>query len=83
LVTCRRRRRRRRRRNTHRYSTRSKDMMTMVMFRPYRDAAFSLKQLINKFSKMRAIKCSLHLYCVHRRLLKAMQHAQQLQRVSQ
>ena len=55
----------------------------MVMFRPYRDAAFSLKQVINKFSTMRAIKCSLHLYCVHRRLLKAMQHAQQLQRVSQ
>jgi hypothetical protein len=35
---------------------RSKDMMTMVMFRPDRDAAFSLKQLINKFSIITAPK---------------------------
>jgi hypothetical protein len=32
-------------------------MMTMVMFRPDRDAAFSLKQLINKFSIIQQIAC--------------------------
>jgi hypothetical protein len=40
-------------------------MVMLLMFRPDRDAAFSLKQLINKFSKTRAIKCSLHLHYVH------------------